>query len=89
MTQKDNFTIESTVKLNFSSSNLCTISYNSFSPELKDLDTSRSKTTMEKRKNSLIFNIRATDITAFRASVNDLIMFGKILDDSMEIIDKS
>lgn len=89
MTQNSNFNIESIVKLNFSSSNLCTISYNSFLPELKDLDTSRSKTTMEKHNNSLIFNIKATDITAFRASVNDLIMFGKILDDSMEIIDKS
>ncbi|TXT56213.1 MAG: hypothetical protein BAJALOKI2v1_610004 [Promethearchaeota archaeon] len=86
MSEISNYTIESRVKFNFSTSKLCNLSYNSFSPEMRDLDTKRSKTTMEKRDNSLIFTIQATDITAFRASVNDLIMFGKIIDDCMEII---
>jgi tRNA threonylcarbamoyladenosine modification (KEOPS) complex Pcc1 subunit len=88
MSEISNYTIESSVKFNFSSSNLCNLSYNSFSPEMRDLDTERSKTFMEKRDNSLIFTIKAKDITAFRASVNDLIMFGKIIDDCMEIINQ-
>ncbi len=45
---------------------------------------------MEKKNNkSLIFTIESTDITAFRASINEIISFGKALTDSLKIFQNS
>ena len=90
MNQNNYFSLKSTIKLQLSNSQTRDISYNSFVPDLKKLQTKRSIISIEKKnKNLIIFNIESKEITAFRASINEIISFGRILENSLEIIDKS
>jgi tRNA threonylcarbamoyladenosine modification (KEOPS) complex Pcc1 subunit len=89
MNQSDLFTIRSTVEIVFKNSQLRDLSYNSFIPELikRQAKETRSKVAMEKKHNiSLVFFVESTDITAFRASINDIIGFGRILEGVLKII---
>lgn len=84
------FTIKATIEIIFKNSQLRDISYNSFSPEFKRLQTKRSVVLMEKKSNnSLSFQIESQDITAFRATLNEIISFGKIIDNTLKITDNS
>ncbi|MHA2430744.1 MAG: KEOPS complex subunit Pcc1 [Promethearchaeota archaeon] len=85
MSNNNYYTIKSTVEFNFTNSHLCEISYNSFLPELDERKSKRSKMSMEKKDSSLIFNIESKDITAFRATINEIIGFGKIINNSLRI----
>jgi tRNA threonylcarbamoyladenosine modification (KEOPS) complex Pcc1 subunit len=86
MSQSKLFTIESTIELNFENSDLRDFSYNSFIPELNKLQTNRSKILLDKKnQQQLIFQIESKDITAFRASMNEIISFGKIIENTIEI----
>jgi len=90
MSKKDYFTIKSTIEFKFKTSQIRDISFNSFLPEFKRLKTKRSEISMEKKENlNIIFEIRSSDITAFRASVNEITSFGKIITDSIKIVDNS
>ncbi len=90
MNQNKIFSIESLVELKFNNSERRDISYNSFIPGIKKLQTNRSKVFIEKKKtNILTFIIESNDITAFRASINEIISFGKIIDDTISIIEIS
>jgi len=90
MNQNSNFTLKSIIEFQFKSSHIRTISYNSFLPDLKKLQTKRSKILIEKKNsNNVVFNVESKDITAFRASINEIISFGKIIENSLKIIDKS
>jgi len=40
---------------------------------------------MEKLNKALIFSIESADITAFRASISDVISFGKIIDSTLKL----
>ncbi len=82
---KDHFKIHSIIKFKFENSDLCSISYNSFLPELDSIKSTRSKISMEKKESILIFTIESKDIIAFRASVNEIISFGKIVDQTLHI----
>lgn len=88
MSNNNYFTIKSTIELSFKDSKICEISYNSFLPEFDKKKSKRSKISMEKKDNSLIFHIESSDITSFRASINDIISFGKIVDNTMNIVEK-
>ena len=79
------FSIKSSVQLQFVNSQLRDMAYNSFLPEIKKLQTKRSKVTMEKSSNSLQFDIESSDITAFRASISDLISLGKIVESTINL----
>ena len=83
MNQTNFYSINSTIELKFDNSHVCDISYNSFLPELKQIRSKRSQIKMEKKNNSIIFYIESTDITAFRASVSDIIGFGKIIEGTL------
>jgi tRNA threonylcarbamoyladenosine modification (KEOPS) complex Pcc1 subunit len=84
------FSIESTIELKFDSSQMRDISYKSFLPEFNKTQTKRSHISMEKKNdNSILFVIKSNDITAFRASVNEIISFGKVITNTMKIIDNS
>jgi len=84
------FTIKATIEIIFKTPQLRDISYNSFSPEFKRLQTKRSIVLMEKNSNnSLSFQIESQDITAFRATLNEIISFGKIIDNTLKITDNS
>ena len=85
MKQDNYYNIHCIIEFKFNDSHLCNISYNSFLPELDIKRSQRSKIIMEKHDTNLIFKIESTDITAFRASVNDIIGFGKILDNTLRI----
>lgn len=80
-----NFSIQSTIKLLFKNSDLCAFCHNAFSPELNSIESKRSKILMEKKDKSLIFTIESKDITAFRASVDEIISFGKVIDNTIHI----
>ncbi len=85
MSNNNYYTIKSTVEFNFKNSHLCEISYNSFLPELDEKKSERSKLSMEKKDCSLIFKIESKDITAFRATINEIVGFGKIIANSLRI----
>jgi tRNA threonylcarbamoyladenosine modification (KEOPS) complex Pcc1 subunit len=90
MSKEDYFSIESKIEFQFGNSQIRDISYNSFLPEFNRLQTKRSKIFIEKKEpNSIIFEIKSNDITAFRASINEIISFGKIVIDSLRIVDNS
>jgi tRNA threonylcarbamoyladenosine modification (KEOPS) complex Pcc1 subunit len=90
MNQLNLFSISSSIILNFNNSNLRDIYYSSFLPEFNELKTKRSKLYIEKKNNkSLIFKIESNDINAFRASINEIISFGKAFTDSLKIFQNS
>ncbi|TXT66846.1 MAG: hypothetical protein BAJALOKI3v1_10117 [Promethearchaeota archaeon] len=75
------FSIQSTITFSFDDSQIRDISYASYLPEHKKAKTKRSIISMQKKEpNSLEFSVKSQDITAFRASMNDIISFGKIID---------
>ena len=82
---KSHFSIQSSINLIFKNSDLCAYCYNAFYPELNSIESKRSTISMEKKDKSLIFTIESNDITAFRASVNEIISFGKIIDNTIRI----
>jgi tRNA threonylcarbamoyladenosine modification (KEOPS) complex Pcc1 subunit len=86
MNQKNSFSINTVVELLFNDSQTRDISYNSFIPEIQKLQTKRSSIVIEKKnKNMLLFKIESRDITAFRASMNEIISFGKIIDNTIKL----
>jgi tRNA threonylcarbamoyladenosine modification (KEOPS) complex Pcc1 subunit len=90
MTKEDFFTIKSIIEILFKDPHLRDISYDSFSPEFKKLQTKRSKVLMEKTNSySLIFHIESKDFTAFRATISEIINFGRIFENTLKITDIS
>ncbi|MFX1525776.1 MAG: KEOPS complex subunit Pcc1 [Promethearchaeota archaeon] len=90
MNQNGFFSIKSWIELKFNNSEIRDLSYNSFIPEIKKLQTNRSKVFVEKKDSDLlIFKIEGSDITAFRASINEIINFGKIIDNTVKLTEIS
>jgi tRNA threonylcarbamoyladenosine modification (KEOPS) complex Pcc1 subunit len=80
------FSIGSIIEFKFNATQTRDISYNSFIPEIEKLQTKRSKLEIKKKnQNVLLFKIESSDITAFRASINEIISFGKIIDNTVRI----
>ncbi|MFX0020896.1 MAG: KEOPS complex subunit Pcc1 [Candidatus Hermodarchaeota archaeon] len=90
MSKNNYFSIKSSIEFIFDTTQIRDISYNSFLPEFKRLKTKRSEISIEKKNSSsIIFIVKSNDITAFRASVNEITSFGKIIAESMKIVDNS
>lgn len=85
MNQSNYYSIKSKIEFKFKNSQIRDFSYKSFLPELNKVKSYRSRVSMEKINNSIIFYIESTDITAFRASINDIISLGKIIDHTMKL----
>jgi len=86
MSKKKYFSIKSTVEFQFDNSQIREISFTSFLPEFNRLQTKRSTILMEKKNDvCIIFKIESSDITAFRASINEIISFGKVVDNCIKI----
>lgn len=87
MNQNNYYSIKSSVELKFNNPQIRNISYNSFLIELNNYKSKskRSKISMEKQQNSLMFFIESTDITAFRATINDIITLGKIVENTLKL----
>ncbi len=81
--------IKSTLEFQFKTPELCNYSYNSILPEFKVQKSKRSTISLKKEENSLIFSIESKDITAFRATVNDIISFGRIFEGVMNIVNNT
>lgn len=82
------YSIESTITFCFDDAEIRDISYESYLPEYKKAKAKRSKIIMEKKEPSFLeFTIQSKDITAFRASMNDIIGFGKIIEKVLELTD--
>ncbi|MFW9900940.1 MAG: KEOPS complex subunit Pcc1 [Candidatus Thorarchaeota archaeon] len=90
MSKNNYFSIKSTIEFNFESSRIRDISYESFLPEFKKLQKKRSQISMTKRNEKIIlFEIKSNDITAYRASINEIISFGKVIANSLKIVNNS
>ncbi|MFW9866082.1 MAG: KEOPS complex subunit Pcc1 [Candidatus Thorarchaeota archaeon] len=90
MSQSNFFSIKSTVELKFNDFHTRDVAFNSFIPEIDKLQTKRSKVIIEKKNtNILIFKIESSDITAFRASMNEIISFGKIVENTKQLTETS
>jgi tRNA threonylcarbamoyladenosine modification (KEOPS) complex Pcc1 subunit len=82
--------IKSTLEFQFKTPELCNYSYNSFLPEFNEVQKSkRSTLSLKKEENSLIFSIESKDITAFRATINEIISFGRIFEGVLNIVNKT
>jgi tRNA threonylcarbamoyladenosine modification (KEOPS) complex Pcc1 subunit len=87
---KDNYlTIKSTLEFQFTSPELCNYSYNSLLPEFKNQKLKRSTISIIKEENSLIFSIKSNDITAFRATINEIISFGRIFEGVLNVVNRT
>jgi tRNA threonylcarbamoyladenosine modification (KEOPS) complex Pcc1 subunit len=84
----NHYKIKSTLEIHFKDSELCNISYNSFLPEFNIQKSKRSTISLQKEEKSLVFQIESSDITAFRASINEIISFGRTLDGVLKIVEK-
>ena len=88
MKEKSYYSIKSTINFTFENTRIRDISYDSYLPEYEIKKAKRSKIKMKKKeKTGLEFHIYSEDITAFRASVNDIITLGKIIENVLELID--
>ncbi len=85
MSQDTPFSIKSTLILDFKDTKVCEFAYNSFLPEFDRLKAKRSQIIMDQKENSLIFEIQSQDITAFRATISDIIALGKIVENTIEL----
>ena len=87
MKQNRPYFIKSRIELVFSNPELSRFAYNSFLPELNSKRSNRSVINVELSNKSLLFNIKSRDITAYRASINEIINLGKIVEDTIDIYD--
>lgn len=85
MNQENYYTIKSQIELKFKSIYNRDISYNSFLPELNKIKSKRTKLKIEKLDDKIIFFIESADITAFRATINDIISYGKIIENTLKL----
>ena len=81
--------IKSTLEFQFKTPELCNYSYNSILPEFKVQKSRRSTISLKKEEKSLIFLIESRDITAFRASINEIISFGRIFEGVLNIVNNT
>lgn len=81
MPSKDSYSISSKIQFKFDDSNTRDFSFKAYHPELDIFRTDRSNIIMSKKGSQILeFKIESKDITAFRASINDIVGFGKILE---------
>ena len=85
MAQDAPLSIKASIHLEFKDSQICEFAYNTFLPEFNRLKTKRSQISMEKQENSLIFQMESKDITAFRATISEIIALGKIVENTFEL----
>ncbi|MHA1150242.1 MAG: KEOPS complex subunit Pcc1 [Promethearchaeota archaeon] len=85
MSKENIFSVKSIIELKFNNRNLRDFAYNSFLPELNKSKSWRSTITMEKADLTLVFSIESTDITAYRAAINDIISLGKIIESTLKL----
>ena len=81
--------IRSTLEFQFKTPELCNYSYNSILPEFEVQKSKRSTISLKKEENSLIFSIESKDITAFRATINEIISFGRIFEGVVNIVNNT
>jgi tRNA threonylcarbamoyladenosine modification (KEOPS) complex Pcc1 subunit len=80
------FEISSKIEIKFTDETTRDNSYDSYIPEITQLNRRRTKINIKKGEKSIIFDIEASDFTAFRAAVSDIINFGKIMEKELELI---
>ncbi|TFG00104.1 MAG: hypothetical protein EU541_03270 [Promethearchaeota archaeon] len=89
MSSQKSYSIESTITFNFDNSDLRDFSFKAYHPELEIFKTDRSNIIMSKKDSrNLEFKIKSRDITAFRASINDIISFGKVFEGVSSLCEK-
>ncbi|MHA1490571.1 MAG: KEOPS complex subunit Pcc1 [Promethearchaeota archaeon] len=92
MRENNYYSIKSTIELKFNNPQTRDVSYNSFFPEFNKFQAKRkrSKLSMEKKNNNyLVFHLESTDITAFRASINEIISSVRIFENTLKIFNNS
>ena len=87
--ENKNLKIISKIEIIFNDEKTRDIAYKSYIPEISQIPRKRTSISIEKGNNSIIFNIEALDFTALRASVSDIINFGKIMEKGLILTKKN
>jgi tRNA threonylcarbamoyladenosine modification (KEOPS) complex Pcc1 subunit len=81
MAEKNSYSIESKIRFKFDNSHTRDFSFNAYSPELDMFKSDRTNVIMSKKGSRILeFKIKSKDITAFRASMNDIVGLGKVIE---------
>jgi tRNA threonylcarbamoyladenosine modification (KEOPS) complex Pcc1 subunit len=89
MSKNNLITVKSTLEFQFKTPELCNYSYNSFLPEFNVQKSKRSIISLKKEEKSLIFSIESKDITAFRATINEIISFGRVFEGVLNVVNET
>lgn len=79
--------IDCTFSMKFITEQDATIFYNSYMPEHGANSKKRSKISLCKSNDKIIFTIKARDVTAFRATINSILQFGNVVYKIVEKVD--
>lgn len=90
MTTSDfKFIVEAKIKVNMNSKENAGIFLKSFTPEIDSIPMKRSSLEFSKNENFIEFYIKASDINAMRASMNSILNFVNVVNESLNFIENS
>ena len=78
--------IDCSFSIKFPTEQDAVIFLNSYMPEHGTIPKKRSTTSLKQMGDKIIFNIKAKDITAFRATMNSILQFGNVV---FKIVEKT
>jgi tRNA threonylcarbamoyladenosine modification (KEOPS) complex Pcc1 subunit len=84
-----NCMVEANIKVNMKSKENAGIFLKSFTPEIKSIPMKRSSLEFLSNENIIEFRIEASDINAMRASMNSILNFVNVVNESLNFIENS
>ena len=81
--------VEANIKVNMKSKENAGIFLKSFTPEIESIPMKRSSLEFLKNENIVEFRIEASDINAMRASMNSILNFVNVVNESLNFIENS
>ncbi|MCP4762292.1 MAG: hypothetical protein GY870_10965 [archaeon] len=88
MENNEKWKIKGEISLNMGSEENADIFITSFLPEIKTMPTKRSTLNVIKKESEVIINIKALDITAFRANINSILQFSNAVETIVSYVEK-
>jgi KEOPS complex subunit Pcc1 len=79
--------INCNLSMKFNTEEDASIFYNSYMPEHEKIPKKRSKISVHQSMDEIIFEIKAKDVVAFRASINSILQFGNVVFKIIEKVD--
>jgi tRNA threonylcarbamoyladenosine modification (KEOPS) complex Pcc1 subunit len=85
--EKENWKVNCELRIDMKNQEDAEIFLNSFSPEIDTIPMKRASMNIRKENQNIFFQIKALDLTAFRASMNSLLQFGNVVDTIIDYVD--